>query len=174
MYRTMGYQQVEVPWIVAEQILHLTSPITTPHLLVKPEGQTKIGGLIGSGEQGLLAIREQLKIGKWMTLTPCFRVEPKYDNLYKQQFIKIELMEVLDPKEGQKDWFLKGMISNAVRVMSTWERDVKLVETKDGFDLQVNEIEVGSYGLRQWGDFHWIYGTGLAEPRFSVAVGVLK
>jgi hypothetical protein len=30
-----------------------------------------------------------------------------------------------------------------------------------------NGFELGSYGVRQYHDITWIYGTGIAEPRFS-------
>jgi hypothetical protein len=32
-----------------------------------------------------------------------------------------------------------------------------------------NDIEIGSYGMREYENFKWIYGTGMAEPRFSKA-----
>jgi hypothetical protein len=48
---------------------------------------------------------------------------------------------------------------------------VDIVATDEGYDININGIEVGSYGFREIGDFMWVYGTGLAEPRFSQAVG---
>jgi hypothetical protein len=44
------------------------------------------------------------------------------------------------------------------------------VKTDVGYDLEINGIEVGSYGRREVGDFTWVYGTGLALPRFSQAL----
>lgn len=38
-----------------------------------------------------------------------------------------------------------------------------------GYDLLLSGIEVGSYGFREYKNNKWIYGTGLAEPRFSQA-----
>lgn len=38
------------------------------------------------------------------------------------------------------------------------------------YDLEINNIEVGSYGIRQYKNLFWVYGTGLAEPRFSQAI----
>lgn len=36
-------------------------------------------------------------------------------------------------------------------------------------DGELNGIEIGSYGYRSYRELHWIYGTGLAEPRFTLA-----
>ena len=50
------------------------------------------------------------------------------------------------------------------------KNSVDVVPTKEGYDLMINGIEVGSYGLRMGNGYEWVYGTGLAEPRFSVAI----
>jgi hypothetical protein len=42
--------------------------------------------------------------------------------------------------------------------------------TPEGIDLVLNGIEVGSYGVRTVGNRTWTYGTGLALPRFTVAI----
>ena len=47
----------------------------------------------------------------------------------------------------------------------------EIVKTEEGLDIELNGIEIGSYGYRSYKDFHWIYGTALAEPRFSLAAG---
>jgi hypothetical protein len=44
-----------------------------------------------------------------------------------------------------------------------------IVKTEIGHDIELNGIEIGSYGWRQNQDIIWAYGTGLAEPRFSIA-----
>lgn len=36
-------------------------------------------------------------------------------------------------------------------------------------DLEINNIEIGSYGFRHINNLTFIYGTGLALPRFSLA-----
>ena len=39
-------------------------------------------------------------------------------------------------------------------------------------DLEIAGIEVGSYGIRHHELVgHWAFGTGLAEPRYSQAMG---
>jgi hypothetical protein len=39
-------------------------------------------------------------------------------------------------------------------------------------DLEINGIEVGSYSRRSFGGISWTCGTGLAEPRFSMATAL--
>jgi hypothetical protein len=46
---------------------------------------------------------------------------------------------------------------------------LNIVQTEIGHDIELNSIEIGSYGWRQHRDIIWAYGTGLAEPRFSIA-----
>jgi hypothetical protein len=37
-------------------------------------------------------------------------------------------------------------------------------------DWTLNGVEIGSYGVRQYKNLvKWVYGTGLAEPRFTTA-----
>jgi hypothetical protein len=42
--------------------------------------------------------------------------------------------------------------------------------TSEGIDLYLNGIEVGSYGIRKHNSYQWVYGTGLALPRFDKAL----
>ena len=45
------------------------------------------------------------------------------------------------------------------------------VKTDEGYDLEINGIEVGSYGARYHAKIGWwAYGTGLAEPRYTTAM----
>jgi len=37
-------------------------------------------------------------------------------------------------------------------------------------DIGSDILELGSYGFREYEGFFWIFGTGLAEPRFSSAI----
>jgi hypothetical protein len=45
----------------------------------------------------------------------------------------------------------------------------ELVPIADTYDIEINGIEVGSYGIRSVDDVQYIYGTGLALPRYSTA-----
>ena len=42
---------------------------------------------------------------------------------------------------------------------------------KEMYDIEsCNGIELGSYGIREFAGFRWIYGTGVAEPRLSLCI----
>jgi hypothetical protein len=48
------------------------------------------------------------------------------------------------------------------------------VETEQGYDLECNGIEIGSYGIRSCEYLEWIYATGLAEPRMSIVKNIVN
>jgi phenylalanyl-tRNA synthetase alpha subunit len=121
------------------------------------------GYLVASGEQGFieLMIRENL-VGKYFTITPCFR-EEKYDELHLPYFMKLELIDTeVDNKK------LPAMINDAKRFFDNY-LETKVIPTKDGYDIvsAKSNIELGSYGIRAYKEFLWVYGTGVAEPRLS-------
>ena len=51
-------------------------------------------------------------------------------------------------------------------------KGVDVVKTEQGFDLEYNGIEIGSYGIRSCEYLKWIYATGLAEPRMTIIKGI--
>ena len=53
-----------------------------------------------------------------------------------------------------------------IKVNNVCKNKVLDSHTYDIVDLK-NGIELGSYGIRQFKDYKWIFATGLAEPRFS-------
>jgi hypothetical protein len=64
-------------------------------------------------------------------------------------------------------------MNDARYVLSQFSKKAIVVQpTDDCMDLTINGIEVGSYGKREFKNIKWIYGTGLAEPRFSIANGI--
>lgn len=55
---------------------------------------------------------------------------------------------------------------------SLLQRLVQYVRDEDTIDVQFDGVEIGSYGFREikqkdMPDVFWVYGTGLALPRFS-------
>jgi hypothetical protein len=167
-YQAMGYRYVEVPWIVPNGISMLTCP--SEKLLMKIEGTNT--SLVGSAEQSLikLDLDGDLEHGKYVACSPCFRVEDATDGWHFPTFMKVELYRN-DRTDAQA---LYDMITDAEHVMKVSRTDVWCSldrrVTSDGVDLEVNGIEVGSYGIRNLGNgFRWVFGTGIALPRFSQA-----
>lgn len=163
-YERFGYKYIEVPWRVDEEALMATLPDWVDLEV------TKHGNLVGSAEQSFLhmMINKQLKPGKYMAISPCFRNEREFNDLWQNHFMKLELIHILD-----KDFdsvLLHEMINCADCFLNGYSFvNLEREKTEEGFDLLLNGIEVGSYGYREYKDHKWIYGTGIAEPRFSYA-----
>ena len=160
------YEYVEVPWIVGKDAVAVTLPPGR-------EGMHCIdGALVGSAEQSFiqLMIDEKLKPGRYVAASPCFR-DDDVDELHQRTFFKVEL---IDFSEGVvTDWGdrLQKMAEEALSFYKSiyQGRDAEIVPTAQGLDIEFKGVELGSYGYRSFRRFHWIYGTGFAEPRFSLA-----
>lgn len=163
-----GFQYRDVPWLVPEEYNLITAP--SRDFLVN----SKLGSHVGSAEQSFvyLDLTGQLPRGKWIACTPCFRTEEHLDDLHQAGFMKVELYQTDDICSFSLDvlvnkalnWFEKALEQSGVN-----RKHAYLAPTSDGVDIMVNGIEVGSYGIRSYEHLTWIYGTALAEPRFSVA-----
>ena len=158
-YKSRGFQYVEVPWFVDRDTLDITKPKEARYF------DTYLGSLVGSGEQSFLQIRNELSF-RHMCVTPCFRDEPKVDEVHRNYFMKVELIDV-NPTDIDKAYW--DMFNLSREFFELYEF-TDVVKTTEGKDIYINGMEVGSYGIRSFGDFHWVYGTGCAEPRLSQAI----
>lgn len=168
-YQRRGYQYVEVPWAVRPEI----TQVTIPHW-VDPFSLTDLDlDLVGSAEQSFLQMMwdGRLLPGRYCAISPCFRREPHLDDLHQLHFMKLELIDFNPPDLDQA--FL-DIVGDAHRFMGSYMQ-VKLRQIEDDesgprrqYDLEsLGGIELGSYGVRNAGRTYWVYGTGIAEPRFS-------
>ena len=172
-YKNRGYSYIEVPWIIGSEAMDVTSPKN------KQRFRTFLGELVASAEQSFieLIIKEELKPGKYVTCSPCFRDEVDLPHHYSW-FMKVELINFLNnkrphtKKEHCKDDFqreFRELLTDATDFYSRYVA-IKKVRTEEGVDIEFNNIELGSYGIREYKGIYWIYGTGVAEPRFSEAL----
>lgn len=180
-YHDLGYKRVESPWTVTPAISNITKPswIDDPDKFVLKSGKE----LVASGEQSFLYLYNKgfLPEGKFQTVTPCFRND-SFDETHTKYFIKNELIDTENVTYNE----VHKMASIAVDFFS----DILKNETEGDFslktvivnhsednrqiDIELNGIEIGSYGIRECSFLKWIYGTGLAEPRFSRIVNSLR
>lgn len=163
-YKFRGFKEVHMPWTAAREFCEITCP--DPERAYNLDG---IGQLVGSAEQSLLEqhLEGRLRPGRYVALTPCFRRELKFDEIHLPYFMKVELFSnLLGPEEDymhlleEAKLFMSTITSNSIQVITTGEYSK---------DLEINNIEVGSYSSRSHGNIYWSCGTGLAEPRFSMA-----
>lgn len=169
-YLDHGYTRIETPWMVTEEVDSITRPKEkTPYVI---NGKNK--NLIASGEQGFLylMLKQYLPPGQYQTITPCFRDEP-YDFEHSKTFMKLELINTLYVDEDN----LITMIRDAETYFTEFLGETSVHRKKTGnysYDLEYQGVELGSYGIREYKHLKWIYGTGLAEPRFSRILKIKK
>lgn len=170
-YKSLSYTPIEVPWLVSSETSSITAPEGVQRYVVTKG--SKVKEFIASGEQGFLylALKGFLSSGKYVTITPCLRND-NFDFTHVKSFMKCELIHLLDYELDAEDAINQVVdISHEARdffkdngVISKF----KWQETPYQLDLNASDgTELGSYGYRSYQGLHWIYGTGLAEPRFS-------
>lgn len=157
-YQGLGYKPIPAPMLVDKDIVELTLPKGN-------EAREHLGKYyVGSAEQSFYQlIKNGMKPdGSYMMITPCERDEVE-DELHLGIFIKVELVSTVKSKEDilrdVADFLYDSYIGH------------NIVETENGFDLEVNNIEVGSYGTNTYLGYDINYGTGVAFPRLTQATG---
>lgn len=189
LYQNAGYEYIDVPWIVTRDALAVTLPPykTGFSIFETMRLNSEANCLVGSAEQSFIdmmisghpAMRAG---GRYVAASPCFRDDAP-DELHKTWFFKVELIDVFPgalTRVGPKREEAWRMCNTALRVMKdvagAGDDEMKIVETPEGFDIEYCGIEVGSYGVRVLNHpkakYEWVYGTGMAIPRFQIASDV--
>jgi hypothetical protein len=162
-YQEEGFKYIEVPWIVSEE----ADQITGKGL---PIWKGLLGVHVASAEQSFLQLilDKNLKPGKYVSCTPCFRND-KLDEIHHKWFLKVELIDFIGYSKltkSKQSPAIKNMINTAKGFFDRYT-EVRIEEVEDHLDLSLLNTEIGSYGYRETKEFSWVYGTGIAEPRFS-------
>jgi len=172
------YSYIEVPWVVSRKSIQITLPndkyfsvpVSNKDFNLTETG-TEDGVLVGSAEQSFLELESRglLSRGRYMACTPCFRNELIKDNLHQKMFMKVELYSnIVSIDEYQL------MTTMALDFFSRLSKSTSIIRYSNFEDIEINDVEVGSYGIRQSGNLNWIFGTGIAEPRCSTAIRMNK
>jgi hypothetical protein len=170
-YTNLGYEYCETPYALPELYSAKTKPHNDPSFILSHgffENQPH--ELVGSAEQGFiyLWLTQQLPNKKLCSITPCFRTENYNSTTHLPWFMKCELFHLSDSLE---DCHL--MIQDAWNfyIQHTNENSLTLIQTSDeSWDINLYDIEIASFGIRRFSEGAFIYGTGLALPRFSFAL----
>jgi hypothetical protein len=165
-YQDKEFKRIETPWLVTEAVDSITRPKDIEPFIV----QAKKKNLIASGEQAFLYLylKEYLPMGKFQTITPCFRND-SFDFTHTKYFMKNELIQT-DIVTKIK---LEEMVENSLSFLqSKFPVKLSVETTPDGFDIMLDEYELGSYGIRECNFLKWIYGTACAEPRTSKLINL--
>lgn len=173
-FKELGYQYVETPWLVGEDIDMITKPKDIPPLRVNPKNKN----LVASAEQGFLynTIKGYMPEGKFISAGPCFRDET-YDVTHKKQFFKVEAFINVNVNKDNLMRLMDNVLDLYIKHFGVNENELKVLEIlgDDGnlsYDIALGDdrIELGSYGIRNHKGISWIYGTVIAEPRFSSTI----
>lgn len=180
-----GYSYVDTPWIVPSQDYLETVADAERGYEVK-KGQW----LVGSAEQGFLASWEDLEPDSfYMSFSPCFRpVDKGRSEIHFPYFYKLEL-HFFSPEDSLCEEAVIKMRDDALDFMNqlregfeddsdtagwhpdlpkiTYDHEIVVVETDQGTDIEIDGVELGSYGVRQRKGIYWAYGTGFALPRLD-------
>lgn len=168
-YQEKDFLYCEVPYIIPEEYTLLTKPHSDQSFILNNDlFQQQPHELVGSAEQGFIYLlaTKQLKANKLITITPCFRTE-NYGSLHLPWFMKCELFHLSHSLEDCHD-----MINIAYNFYSKYcsSKNLHIVQTSEcSWDINLNNIEIASFGLRKLSVGTFIYGTGLALPRFDQA-----
>jgi hypothetical protein len=167
-YEKENYVRIDSPWTVSPYIDDLTRPKDKSPFQLNVNNKR----LVASGEQSFLYLylKGFLPKGKFQTVTPCFRNE-SVDYLHMQYFMKNELIktDIVNEKE------LHGLIATCFNFYQPhFKKELKIVKTDIGYDIMIDDYELGSYGIRESDFLKWIYGTGCAEPRLSTLIEKYK
>lgn len=175
-YSAKGFARVESPWLVTKEIADITTPPGVSTYIVQKDTEIKRKVFVASGEQSLLYLINKgflPNAGRVQTITPCMRNDP-FDETHTKYFTKLELMHYSTDDDLSSRKNVDLMIDSALSYFKCMvpTSDLSVIESADSdgntsHDIMLDGIEIGSYGHRSCLFCNWIYGTGLAEPRFS-------
>jgi seryl-tRNA synthetase len=159
-YNASGWKQIDLEWIVDSDVSSSTKPSDKQSFFI---GYKE---LVASGEQSFIQLIKEGKLlpGRYCGITPCFRDDDE-DYLHSKYFMKVELIDTLntDMKSLEEIIYCAKQFFSIfldVRIEKIEENLYDIVEFKTGFEL-------GSYGIREYNNLKYVFGTGLAEPRLS-------
>jgi len=159
-YEKRGFSRVEAPWTITQQVDDITRPPDRQPFVLKHNDKS----LVASGEQSFLYLylKGFIPKGCFQTITPCYRYE-SFDFLHSKYFMKNELICTDTVSESR----LLSIAEIALEFYREMIPDAEIVKTIQGFDIEIDGKELGSYGIRSCEFLDWIYATGCAEPRTS-------
>jgi len=113
---------------------------------------------------------------RYVACSPCFREDdPNGTKEYHSiHFLKVELFQIASKEQirifvayANLCFTQLGAKNNLLKTVATHDDHSEC----ESFDIEYNGVEVGSYGSRSievnGRAISYVYGTGLAEPRFS-------
>ena len=159
-YTEHGFTDIAVPWVVDLEYSAATAPAGVAFY------HTIGGVLVSSAEHSFIQMQAQGwdEKGAYQATSPCFRDE-YHDEIHSPYFMKTELFD----NENVTVERMHEIRDTALAFFNTLTT-AKVEDIGDGtYDIvgEKSGVELGSYGIREYKGFRWIYGTGLALPRLN-------
>lgn len=171
------YKLIDVPYIVDVDVSAETKPT-----FVEDLHHNKDKVYVGSGEQSFIQLMKENKLseGKFMCLTPCYREESVLDDTHLKMFMKLELIDYRYKWSQRDDFMAENLVALSDMLLnvdnfyknniSAYDKIEIIKSDANQYDILINDFEVGSYGIRETSYGQFIYGTGLALPRFNQSI----
>ena len=166
-YERCGFKYMDTPWAVSLEAIDVTRPKDSVLFPLKDKF------LVASAEQSFVELirNGKMPLGKFYSFSPCFRGDVE-DEIHHAYFMKLELIEFASPVAAKPLVVkLHEMIKSALDFFNVYAAS-EVIQTPDGFDIVSKGVELGSYGIRNFGQNYWVYGTGLAEPRLNFVLNM--
>lgn len=168
-YKDIGCLPAEVPYLVDSDIMAFTCPPgVVDRRLTHSDGKQ----YVASAEQSFLQMEKEGKLegfrGALMALTPCYRDEAILDDVHFNIFLKLEIFDYgAEADEEVLFWAIRMK-----RFFDQFSVTTHITKTEIGLDvISEGGLELGSFGCRvSPRGVKYIYATGLAEPRASIAI----
>ena len=160
-YAGRGYLNVEIPWLVTPTAVRATLPI--PGIVI----ESIRGALMNAGEQGFIQkmFDGEITPGLYQTTTPCFIDTPAGTEHSEQ--VSLICYQPDNPPAAFEQMVRDAM--DCFFVVSDVDAfDAR--QTDEGVDIAFNGTVIATFGMRQMGEQKWVYGVGLNEPSFTLAV----
>lgn len=174
------FKFIDLPWSVESKYVEATRPVGAPDAALI----THHGSFVCSGEQSFLALWDKGLLPDfpgYVGWTPCIRNEP-VDELHQYGFMKVELFVPVENSDDA-EYVLRKMTDTQrelFRILAMCHLKVDIAKylnqvtvSQSQEDINLLDIELGSYGWREFENRCYVYGTALAEPRFSLALRTL-
>lgn len=163
-FKSCGYEFISVPYVVNKDIVGYTLPEGR-----EAHAHGEYGYYVGSAEQSIYQLIEDGGVlpKKCLAITPCQRDESILDESHLEIFLKIELIsfDLGFDHRNIRDDVLNFYDSLNIANITTVVQDDNV-----SYDININDVEVGSYGYRWFKNVLVSYGTGLALPRLEYAI----
>ncbi len=160
-YKERGYIEADFPYYANIDAINITMPVG--NIALSHLGDT---AYVGSAEQSFIdcILNGEPYEGSFMAFSPCHRDEKHLSSKTNLIFSKLELYSTSKSYMN----ILQDVKQFIVREYGILRENIEIIQTENGHDLELNGVELGSYGMRTVNGFTYAYGTGITFPRWNI------